>query len=97
MQSETIKTMFEQYVSNIDDVLVPMASKWMCSKQCACETQWEGPWTSQSETALAKFGRTNIQTDTNDSDGTVRLDFVQVPVGSDATVFVYEAFADCFY
>lgn len=36
-QSERIKSTFQSYVTDIDDVLVPMASKWMCSKQCSCE------------------------------------------------------------
>ena len=31
---------YRPYQAAIDNVIVPQASKWMCSKQCACDVNY---------------------------------------------------------
>jgi hypothetical protein len=96
MQSSGLRDMFSGYVSDIDTVLVPMSSKWMCSKQCACENSNKAPWSGYTEPQLNGFARTKINSDLDNTDGTVKLEFINLTnVTTDPEVYI--AFADCFY
>jgi len=83
---------------------VPYASKWMCSKQCGCDENAARPWSlngGQTEDKLKKLGRTHIQTDLDDTDGTVRLHFINKETNAakpvDNQEVIFNSFADCFY
>ena len=51
-QEDALKDLYKPYKNEIDGVIVPLTSKWMCSKQCACDLAAAAPWTAISESDL---------------------------------------------
>ena len=88
-------SLFEEYVDSTDNVLIPLSSKWMCSEQCPCGTNALAVYGRMSEQFWNVFDRTKDQSDTNDSDGTVRVVFTS-PTGNNETDFFPDTFYDCY-
>lgn len=93
-QEDALKDLYRPYKEDIDGVIVPMTSKWMCSKQCACDETQSLTWSQMTEGDLNNFQRTKDQLDLDDTDGTVRLHFI---ARSNMNETIFNSFADCFY
>lgn len=85
--------MMQDYVNDIDNILVPAASKWMCSRQCPCLDGVHGvSYTNLSESYLNKFGRSNQPTPEASLVGLYFLD-----PNAAKNPLDYSTFSNCFY
>jgi hypothetical protein len=82
--------LYKPYQIDIDSIITKQASKWMCSKQCACSTSGSDPWTSKTESDLNEFDRTK-----ENAADKVPLHFVAPDPQPNEVIF--NSFSDCFY
>ena len=92
---DALNSVFGETVYATDTVLSPMASKWMCSEQCPCETSAFAAYGRVPEGEYQFYNRTRDQADTDDTDGDVRM-VIQGKTGDIDKDYFPASFYDCY-
>lgn len=83
-------------MNDIDNVLVPISNKWMCSAQCACNQDEAHVYLNLNPSIVQLFDRRTPVNDLNDDPSAVETLFVDPDWNYNPEQVLYSTFQDCF-